>query len=278
MLTPFLPILCSKAQETKAISRDALPAVQVALQGKGETGALATEIVERLVRSGGLGALYRGFPVLSSMVASEKFLYYYVYTYGKKKGATRSLAGNILLGYVADIARLPVTMPLDLLSTRMQTSTAGSLREILNAVLVAKGVRGFYSGWSAYLVLALKPAIQILIFERLKALINRRAGRSADSSLTFREAFIVGALARMVATLICYPFFFLRISAQSHAHQGGLAKVAWTIWQEQGLRGFYAGMVSELTRGMIFHAVNMASMEVLRDTNRKLLLPKPKPQ
>jgi hypothetical protein len=28
---------------------------------------------------------------------------------------------------LADIARLPVTMPLDLLSTRMQTSTSGSL-------------------------------------------------------------------------------------------------------------------------------------------------------
>ena len=46
------------------------------------------------------------------------------------------------------------------------------------------------------LVLALKPAIQILVFERLKARINRRAGRPLDASLTLREAFFVGALAR----------------------------------------------------------------------------------
>ena len=227
---------------------------QVALQGKGEKGALATEILARLVKSGGMGALYRGFPVLSSMVASEKFLYYLVYTWGKKwvsrHGGSLSLAQNILLGYVSDIARLPVTMPLDLLSTRMQTSTDGSLKEILSGVLRAKGIGGFYSGWTAYLVLALKPAIQILIYERLKALINRRAGKSVEDSLSFREAFLVGALARLVATLICYPFFFLRISAQSHT-QHGLSKVATAIWSDKGPKGFYAGILSELTRGVV---------------------------
>jgi hypothetical protein len=43
------------------------------------------------------------------------------------KDGTLCLPTNIILGYLADIARLPVTMPLDLLSTRMQTSTSGSL-------------------------------------------------------------------------------------------------------------------------------------------------------
>lgn len=218
--------------------------------------------------------------MLSCMVASEKFLYYMVYTLGKKRlgkrGSTLSLASNIVLGYLSDIARLPVTMPLDLLSTRMQTSTDGSLLQIFHQVLKAKGLGGFYSGWTAYLVLALKPAIQILIFERLKTRINRSAGRSPDASLTFREAFVVGATARLIATIICYPFFYLRISAQSHA-QHGMAKVASAIWREKGFAGFYTGLLSELTRGVLFHAVNMASMEVLRETNRKLLLRKPKP-
>ena len=144
-----------------------------------------------------------------------------MYTYGKKKllkkDGTLSLTTNILLGYLADIARLPVTMPLDLLSTRMQTSTSGSLLSIFLDVLHAKGFRGFYSGWTAYLVLALKPAIQILVFERMKEKINLRKGRPVDASLTFSEAFFVGALARLVATLICYPFFFVRISAQGGA-------------------------------------------------------------
>jgi hypothetical protein len=43
------------------------------------------------------------------------------------KDGTLCLPTNIILGYLADIARLPVTMPLDLLSTRMQTTTSGSL-------------------------------------------------------------------------------------------------------------------------------------------------------
>ncbi len=41
-------------------------------------GASVRQIVERLVKNGGVCALYRGFPVLATMVASEKFLYYLV--------------------------------------------------------------------------------------------------------------------------------------------------------------------------------------------------------
>ena len=51
------------------------------------------------------------------------------------KDGTLSLPTNIILGYLADIARLPVTMPLDLLSTRMQTSTSGSLVAKISKVI-----------------------------------------------------------------------------------------------------------------------------------------------
>jgi|LauGreDrversion2_3_1035106.scaffolds.fasta_scaffold34667_1 hypothetical protein len=123
-------------------------------------------------------------------------------------------------------------------------------------VLQTKGLRGFYSGWTAYLVLALKPAIQILVFERLKERINLRNGRRVDASLTFWEAFVVGALARLVATLICYPFFFARISAQGGA-KGGMKRVVLEIWRAKGAGAFYTGIVPELARGVLFHAVNM---------------------
>lgn len=42
------------------------------------------------------------------MVASEKFLYYLVYSFGKEKlvkGGTLSLGKNFVLGYLSDVAR-----------------------------------------------------------------------------------------------------------------------------------------------------------------------------
>jgi len=62
--------------------------------GEGRVGEGARTIVERLVRHGGVGALYRGFPVLSTMVASEKFLYYLVcmHAYAASMPARRSLS------------------------------------------------------------------------------------------------------------------------------------------------------------------------------------------
>ena len=108
------------------------------------------------------------------------------------------------------------------------------------------------------------------IFERLKARLNRRAGRALDASLSFGQAFCAGALARLVATLLCYPFFFARISAQAGG-RGGMQSVMSKIWREQGLGGLYTGLSSELARGVIFHAVNMGCLEMLRATNSRLL-------
>ena len=251
---------------------------QVALQSNGcqnQGAASARAVAERLLRDKGFVAFYRGAGVLSAMVASEKFGYYLVYHFCKSRlahagGGALSMGSNLVLGYLSDIARLPLTMPLDLLSTRMQTSTSGSLARIFNDVLRTEGVRGFYSGWQAYFVLALKPAIQIFIFERLKARLNRRAGRALDASLSFGQAFCAGALARLVATLLCYPFFFARISAQAGG-RGGMRSVMSKIWREQGLGGLYTGLSSELARGVIFHAVNMGCLEMLRATNSRLL-------
>ena len=108
------------------------------------------------------------------------------------------------------------------------------------------------------------------IFERLKARLNRRAGRALDASLSFGQAFCAGALARLVATLLCYPFFFARISAQAGG-RGGMQSVMSKIWREQGLGGLYTGLSSELARGVIFHAVNMGCLEMLRAPTSRLL-------
>ena len=39
--------------------------------------------------------------------------------------------------------------------------------EVLRSVVEEGGVAGLFAGWRAYILLALKPAIQILIFEQV---------------------------------------------------------------------------------------------------------------
>jgi hypothetical protein len=139
---------------------------QIAEKSKGHDKHSFGDIAAKIRSESGVLGFYRGIGVLSSMVASEKFIYYMLYTLLKNKIESNkpgsvSLPVTICLGYLADLGRLPVTMPLDLLSTRMQTSSRGSLLSVAREILRTRGFSGFYEGWRAYLGLAVKPALQV---------------------------------------------------------------------------------------------------------------------
>ena len=150
---------------------------QISEKTKGREGTTFAEISEKISKESGVLGFYRGIGVLSCMVASEKFIYYLLYTLMKKrledrKSGTVSLPLTICLGYLADLGRLPVTMPLDLLSTRMQTSSSGGLLQVIQEVLRTRGLSGLYAGWKAYIGLAVKPALQARIQTHLHDLVH----------------------------------------------------------------------------------------------------------
>jgi len=82
-----------------------------------------------------------------------------------------------------------------------------------------QGLSGYYRGVSAYLVLCFKPAIQYAVYEQLKALLLLKNARkqkgNAPVFLSALEAFVLGALARAVATLVVYPYIKAKVLAQA---------------------------------------------------------------
>ena len=102
-------------------------------------------------------------------------------------------------------------MPLERALIRMQTSGEeehqgifGSLRTVLNE---SNGnIISLYKGWHAYIVLAMKPALENTIFDTLKKwrLLSRR-GSGGRALLSSVEAFVLGLLARAVCTVLTFP-------------------------------------------------------------------------
>eukprot|EP00285_Hemiselmis_virescens_P011182 CAMPEP_0173404828 /NCGR_PEP_ID=MMETSP1356-20130122/60363_1 /TAXON_ID=77927 ORGANISM="Hemiselmis virescens, Strain PCC157" /NCGR_SAMPLE_ID=MMETSP1356 /ASSEMBLY_ACC=CAM_ASM_000847 /LENGTH=195 /DNA_ID=CAMNT_0014365559 /DNA_START=68 /DNA_END=652 /DNA_ORIENTATION=- len=158
------------------------------------TKETARTIAERIMRKSGPLGFYRGFSVLGSMVAAEKFIYYLVFTYLKSKLGS-GIVVSAVAGYMSDIARVPATMPLDRVATRMLTDrSSGSVSEVVKGLLRDnKGVLGIYRGFSAYLMTATKPALQITIFDKVKERLLRNKGMSSSGSLSLSEAFFLGA-------------------------------------------------------------------------------------
>lgn len=195
---------------------------------------------------------------------------------------------NLVLGCMAEWSHLPVTLPIDCLTTAIQTDDKNrGAFVLLGSMLSERGVGGFYKGIEAYTVLCLKPAIQYTVYEQVKKFVlaarrvknlaahrQRGAGggdadgnnsESSSTSLGAAEAFFLGMFARVIATMLTYPYLRAKVMLQSTY---GNAKIKPTIPQmilEQlsngGVAGLYQGIGPELTRGVFSAALMMMVKE-----------------
>ena len=146
---------------------------------------------------------------------------------------------------------------------------------------IQQGIGGFYKGIQAYVVLCLKPAIQYTVYEQVKQIViaarrlKAQGNAIVDDSLSAAEAFFLGMFARIVATMLTYPYLRAKVLLQSTY---GNAKVKPTIPQmiaEQlskgGVWGMYQGIGPELTRGVFSAALMMMVKERIGVTVRALI-------
>lgn len=248
-------------------------------------------------REGGFAPFWAGVVTSACQSATEKALYFFAYTFLKNgyvgiTGDTNIGAlSNLVLGCFAEWAHLPVTLPIDCVTTAIQTDDQNrGAFVLLGNILSQKGVGGFYKGIEAYTVLCLKPAIQYTVYEQVKRVVlaARRvengarngsggagSGTGGGDSLTAPEAFFLGMFARVVATMLTYPYLRAKVMLQSTY---GNAKVKPTIprmiadqLKAGGVWGLYQGIGPELTRGVFSAALMMMVKERIGVAVRALI-------
>jgi solute carrier family 25 (peroxisomal adenine nucleotide transporter), member 17 len=166
-------------------------------------------------------------------------IYYWWYEWSKEvieKAAIRSsgkrrpltTAESMLAGLIAGSATVILTNPIWVVNTRETTrkneveeKTAESLKDvhapkaakqavqkhagflkILINIIKTEGIGTLWSGVVPALILVANPIIQYTVFEQLKNAVERRRG----SRLLPNDAFILGALGKLLATGITYPY------------------------------------------------------------------------
>ena len=249
------------------------------------------QYARQMYQEGGIAAFYAGIETSAIQSATEKALYFFAYT-GLKNGY-KTLTGahsidtlpNLILGCLAEWAHLPVTLPIDCLTTKIQTDATGAgPYALLISMLSEKGMAGMYKGIQAYTVLCLKPAIQYTVFEQVKHIVLAgrrerapRNGRIQDSdALSAAEAFFLGMVARTVATIICFPYVRGKVMLQSTyaeggAPKGGIPGMVLEMFNDGGLGEVFRGIGPELTRGVLSAALMMMAKEKIAVIVRTML-------
>mmetsp|Transcript_1982 Transcript_1982/g.4289 ORF Transcript_1982/g.4289 Transcript_1982/m.4289 type:complete len:314 (+) Transcript_1982:77-1018(+) len=248
--------------------------------------AVASRLYYRDGPKGSMCAFYEGVWTSAIQASIEKGLYFLCYSAFKAAYLGDSRTGrpahlgtgaNLALGCLAEWSHLPVTLPVDCLTTRIQTGgdTDAGPFAIMAAMLSEGGVAGLYRGYQAYVVLCLKPAIQYTVYEQVKRIVlaaRRRAGK-ASKTLGSAEAFALGLVARTISTLAVFPYTRCKVLLQSEKKAGAdggapqsIPAMICAMYGRGGVADVYRGIGPELTRGVLSTALMLMVKERITET------------
>jgi len=99
------------------------------------------------------------------------------------------------------------------------------------------GPTRLFAGVLPALVLVINPILQYTIFEQLKQVLERRR------KVTARDSFLLGALGKLAATSITYPYITVKSRAHVATGEGreGMTASLKRIVREEGVAGLYGG-------------------------------------
>jgi solute carrier family 25 folate transporter 32 len=161
------------------------------------------------------------------------------------------------------------TNPLWVLKTRMLSSDRGTdgayegLWHGARHIWKAEGLRGFYRGVAVSLIGNSHGAVQFAVYEPMKSLwrkhLNKKyrlragvVGEQNEEKMGNTATLIISGSAKIIAGTVTYPYQVIRSRLQTyHADEKfgkGIRGVTLKVWREEGWRGFYKGLGTNILR------------------------------
>ncbi|KAI3337633.1 mitochondrial carrier domain-containing protein [Xylariaceae sp. AK1471] len=179
--------------------------------------------------NGGLKAFYTGLAQDAPKSVLDSFLFFLFYEWfralrlksRRRAGGVKSrglgIIEEIAVGMAAGACSRSFTTPIANIVTRKQTATllnpddTASVRDIVRSIRKEKGIAGFWSGYSASLVLTLNPSLTFFLQEFLKTTFAEQRYDDPGPRLTF----LFAATSKAISSFITYPFQIAKTRLQA---------------------------------------------------------------
>ncbi|EXJ91309.1 hypothetical protein A1O1_04419 [Capronia coronata CBS 617.96] len=263
------------------------------------------DAVEKIYNNeGGVAGLYTGLLQATGKTIADSFIFFLTYSFLRDRrlavrGNAKSLPTieELGVGFVAGSLTKLATAPIANIVTRKQAAAllaardpdrgpfqVPSAQQIARDIYDEKGLAGFWSGYSASLVLTLNPSITFCLFETLKKVFlphHRRAHPPA--SVTF----FLSAFSKACASSVTYPFSLAKTRLQAgtkreesdeqkvtgadiesertrKAARATIFSTVMTIAQTEGAGALYEGLYVEILRSFFSHGITMLVKQVIQ--------------
>mmetsp|Transcript_60549 Transcript_60549/g.131212 ORF Transcript_60549/g.131212 Transcript_60549/m.131212 type:complete len:347 (-) Transcript_60549:200-1240(-) len=193
---------------------------QIAIGEAGECSTLG--VIWEIVKQKGVPGLFQGVSTKCAETAMKNFVYFYVYdamNVAIKRHQKATTGIKLILGYLAGVVTTVLTMPLEVLSTRMQVEDK-DLRGVIASLLESDGFQGLFRGFWFNIILCVNPAIQNTAFDKMKRWLTFRRD-AKPLALTPLQGFLLGAVAKAIATYVTFPLVRLKTMLQAGGEPHG---------------------------------------------------------
>ncbi|KAI0543865.1 mitochondrial carrier domain-containing protein [Xylaria curta] len=265
---------------------------------------------------GGLRAFYTGLAQDATKSVLDSFLFFLFYEWfralrlkSRRRRAGRSTSRRLgvieelAVGMAAGACSRSFTTPIANIVTRKQTSSlldptsSPGVREIMRRIREERGIAGFWSGYSASLVLTLNPSLTFFLQEILKSTFADQTYDDPGPRLTF----LFAATSKAISSLVTYPFQIAKTRLQAgipldsdekqldskpedNAEKSGPVRAVQAfarrsifgtvaqIVQTEGIGSLYDGVGAELLKGFFSHGTTMVAKDVVHKLLFKLYI------
>ncbi|PWY76521.1 hypothetical protein BO83DRAFT_406999 [Aspergillus eucalypticola CBS 122712] len=244
----------------------------------------------------GIASFYTGLAQDTIKSVADSFLFFLAYEFFRQRrirarfGNTRRSKHTVLpvldelaVGVLAGAFAKLFTTPLANIVARKQTAKdvgGGSTKEIAARIRAEKGLRGFWSGYSASLILTLNPSITFFLNAVLKYALLPRSQRQKRPSAV--ATFFLAAVSKSIASSVTYPFSMAKTRAQVAGSQitvgadgekkkedegvslmPAIVSNVAAIARTEGVAALYAGLPGEVLKGFFSHGFTMLAKDAV---------------
>ncbi|KAJ2827610.1 hypothetical protein GGI24_002603 [Coemansia furcata] len=242
------------------------------------------DALRKIISAEGIAGLFSGLESALFGAAVTNGVYYYFFEAVKatferaSQRKTLSTVESMVSGAVAGAMTCIITNPIWVVNTRLtvkqksQDKEESTTLQAFAEIIQEDGVLALWQGIIPALILVINPIIQYTAFEQLK---NRVQRFRKLGSLDF---FVLGAISKLAATSITYPYILLksRMQLKQSKNEGerydSLADGLRKVIAQEGIAGLYKGIESKLLQSVLTASFLFMSKEALFSYAVKLLI------
>ncbi|CAP23830.1 Protein CBG02742 [Caenorhabditis briggsae] len=231
-------------------------------------GTIVFRYIGQVIKTEGIGALYKGLIPNLIGVAPSKAVYFYTYSTSKRfwndsevlipNSAIVHMVSAGCAGFVAASAVNPIW----LVKTRLQLHQGHiGIWQMIKRIHKREGFKGFYKGVTASYAGVSETMIQFCIYEYFRGLLLTEANEMDKRKMDFLNFMVAGGSAKFIACVVAYPHEVVRTRLREETGEArGFFKTLYQLYKE-GHKSMYRGLSVQLMRTVPNTAITMGTYE-----------------